>query len=143
MLHTVEIKKRDISDVDTDLNNYAKLCLSEFKGGNIIVEETKLNNDMSIFKCVDISDVIEPDTGDTWIRKNIIGFFHWDKEVINLDDNCSDEAMCFNMSSRLNWEDVELTLRQGSRGSFKAKNIERLKEALSHIYIAAWCALDI
>lgn len=147
MLHTIEIPKRDLTNVDEshhEISSYCRECLKEFKGGNIVVKED-IDEQGLTFKVVDVDDVIEHE-GPPGIRKTSLGFAHWDKEVESLDDDnndgCSDEAMCFGMSNRLRWKDVELV--QGQYYSlYRAPNIDRLKDALSHVYICAWCILDI
>ena len=60
MLHTIEIPKRDLSNVDQtflikklyhEISSYCMDRLKEFKGGNIIVKENVVE-DSSIFQIV-------------------------------------------------------------------------------------------
>ena len=149
MFHTIKLEKRDLSNVDEshhEISSYGLCCLREFKGGNIVVieEMTELG---PVFSVVDKSQVVEHNDG-SGTRKTSLAFAHWSKEVENLDDDnndpyCSDEAMCFQFSDHLKWNDVDLILKQGSSGQFQAPTIHRLKEALNHVYICAWCVLDI
>ncbi len=144
MLHTIEIPKRDLTDIDEnhhEISSYCRQCLEEFKGGKMVVKQSIGEDGIPYFDTLDFSELVEYD-GSPWTRKSTIGFAHWDKEVENLDDDYSDEAMCFNMSSRLKWKDVEL-VHGHYGGIYSAPSIERLKEVLSHVYICAWCPLDI
>lgn len=144
MLHTVELPVRNTLDIDEEhhqISGYCDLCLNLFKGGNIMVKEDVIDEQLSMFTVVDINDVVEQD-GDPWIRKTAIGFAHWSSDVDNLDDPediyASNAAMCFGMSERLRWKDVELSPKV-----CLAPNIDRLREALKHIYVCAWCPLAI
>lgn len=67
-----------------------------------------------------------------------LGFIGWDDEVEDLDAGDSEESQCFGMSNRLRWNDVDLTPEE-----FRAPSIERLREALVHVTLCAWCPDDI
>jgi hypothetical protein len=139
MLHTIYIPKRALLDIDEthhEISSYGRQCLKEFKGGNIVVKQCN-----TTFTIVDYHEIVEEinDTNSS-TAKYQIAFAHWTPEVENLDvgKNESDEAMCFNFSNNLKWNDVNL-----GYGGNTAPTIERLTEALSHVYICAWCPLDI
>jgi hypothetical protein len=144
MLHTIELPNRDMSEIDEEhhqISGYCYLCLNLFKGGNIVVREELVDGEMPRFTIVDVTDVVEH-IGDPWIRKTAIGFAHWDADVDNFDDPesifASDASMCFGMSELLRWNDVELTPKV-----CRALTIDRLREAFKHVYVCAWCPLDI
>lgn len=67
-----------------------------------------------------------------------LGFMSWDKEVVDLDNDQSDASQCFGISMHLKWNEVDM-----STDEFKASSIERLKEALKHVEMGAWCPDDI
>lgn len=76
---------------------------------------------------------------DDWIcDATALGFSGWDDEVEDLDAGDSDESQCFDMSSHLRWNDVDLTPDE-----FRAPSIGRLCEALAHVTFCAWCPGDI
>jgi len=76
--------------------------------------------------------------GDSVMEITALGFSQWDDEVEDLDAGNSDESQCFGMSSHLKWQDVDLPPEE-----FRAPSVERLKEALNHVAICAWCPGDI
>lgn len=76
--------------------------------------------------------------GDDPSDQSSLGFIQWDSEVVDLDNGESDEGQCFGMSNHLKWKDVDMTPHE-----YKAPNIKRLKEALQHVAICAWCPWDI
>ena len=100
----------------------------------IEVEEYK----PSVFKVVD-NNMTE---NGNWVTEaTALGFSQWDDEVQDIDgveDYPSDESQCFGMSNHLQWKDVDLMPYV-----FCAPSIERLKEALTHVAICAWCPGDI
>lgn len=75
-----------------------------------------------------------------WVTENTaLGFSWWDDEVENLDAGFSEVSQCFpGMSCYLKWQNVYLTT-----SDFRAPSVERLKEALNHVAICAWCPGDI
>jgi hypothetical protein len=86
-----------------------------------------------------ITDENMTDKKGNWVVDNTsLGFSGWDDEVKDLDNGYSDESQCFGMSTKLQWNEVVLTLE-----SFSAPSIERLCEALEHVGICAWCPGDI
>ncbi len=85
-----------------------------------------------------VNDSLTVKGGDWIIDETALGFVAWDDEVEDLDTGNSDESQCFGMSSELRWNDVGLTPVE-----FRAPSIERLKEALSHVVVCAWCPGDI
>lgn len=101
--------------------------------GNWIEVEEK---EPGVFSVVDDNMTVK--NGDWVTESTALGFSQWDGEVEDLDAGSSDESQCFDMSSHLKWQDVDLT-----PGEFRAPSIERLKEALSHVAICAWCPGDI
>jgi hypothetical protein len=101
--------------------------------GNWIEVEEK---EPGVFAVVDDNMTVKD--GD-WVTENTaLGFSQWDDEVEDLDAGNSDESQCFGMSSHLKWQDVDLMPEE-----FRAPSIERLKEALNHVAICAWCPGDI
>jgi len=144
MLHTVELPVPDMTDIDEEhhqISEYCYLRLNLFKGGPIIIREDLVDGEMPVFTIVDVTGVVEHN-GDSWIRRTAIAFAHWLPDVDNLDDPenifASDAATAFNMSQRLRWNDVELTPT-----ICRAPNIDKLREAFKHVYVCAWCLLDI
>jgi len=76
--------------------------------------------------------------GDDWIvDPTALGFVDWDGEVENLDKD-SDGFQCFQISDVVRWNDVVL-----GTGQFTGPSIERVKEALRHVTITAWCPGDV
>ncbi len=74
----------------------------------------------------------------SWILETTaLRFYVWDQEIINQDDG---DAHWLQLSERLSWNDVDLDLRSKR---FRAPSIERLKEALLHVNICAWCPGDL
>jgi hypothetical protein len=76
--------------------------------------------------------------GDWIVDSTALGFSSWDAEVKDLDNDQSDASQCFGISMHLKWKDVDMTPDE-----FRAPSIERLKEALNHVAICAWCPGDI
>lgn len=76
----------------------------------------------------------------SWITDSTaLGFAQWSEEVKDLDNGHSDESQCFEMSNKLQWNEVTMEID----GPMCAENIERLCEALEHVTICAWCPGDI
>ena len=98
----------------------------------IEVEEKK----HGVFSVVDNNMTVKD--GNSATENTNLGFSHWDSEVEDLDAGDSDESQCFGMSDHLKWQDVDLTPQE-----FRAPSIERLKEALNHVAICAWCPGNI
>ncbi len=74
----------------------------------------------------------------SWILETTaLGFDIWDEDVINQDHG---DAGWLKLSEHLSWYDVDLNL--GSK-RFRAPSLERLKEALLHVNICAWCLGDL
>lgn len=88
-----------------------------------------------------VNDNMTVKNGDWVTESTALGFSQWDNEVEDLDgadEYSSDESQCFGMSNHLIWKDVDLKPYE-----FRAPSIERLKEALEHVAICAWCPGDI
>ena len=83
-----------------------------------------------------IYTVVDNNMTDT--DQTALGFAWWDDQVEDLDNGSSDESQCFGMSDHLRWHDVDLTPDE-----FRASSLERLKEALAHVEVCAWCPGDI
>jgi hypothetical protein len=148
---TIHIPKTDLSLINEEhhqISNYCRQWLTTSKSGNITVLEQSTFDEkqpnifqMKTFDVIDESEFVEHLTQyNRSTAMNHIGFAHWDAEVENLDnsEDLSDAAMCFGMSQKLRWNDVMLTPY-----TYYAPNIERLREAFSHVYLCAWCPLDI
>lgn len=101
--------------------------------GNWIEVEEKVEGVFTV-----INDNMTVKNGDSITENTNLGFSQWDKEVEDLDNGESDESQCFSMSSHLKWKDVDMTPEE-----FKAPSIKKLKEALKHVAICAWCPGDI
>jgi hypothetical protein len=101
-------------------------------GGWIEVEETS----PGVFDVV--NDDFTVKNGDAIIEATDRGIMSWDSECKDIDNGQSDEAQCFGHSTEVHWNEV-IMMPDG----FRAPSIERLKEALKHISIAAWCPGDI
>jgi hypothetical protein len=107
-----------------------RINLGQKQEGNWIeVEEKK----PGIFTVMD--DNITVKDGDRVTEDVTLGFSEWDDEVEDLDGD-EDSQMC-NISEHLKWQDVDLTPEE-----YHAPSIERLKEALSHVTICAFCPGD-
>ena len=89
-----------------------------------------------VFAVVDDNMTVKD--GDWLSADTNLGFSEWDEEVEDLDGGYSDEGQCFGMSDHLRWQDVDLTPEE-----FHAPSIERVKEALNHVAVCAWCPGDI
>lgn len=98
----------------------------------IEVEEREEN----VFVVVDDNMTVKD--GNRLYTNVALGFISWDDRVEDLDNGSSDESQCFGMSSRLRWNDVEMTPEQ-----FRAPSIFRLMEALTRVVMNAWCPGDI
>lgn len=103
----------------------------ESEGNWIDVEEWKPN----VFTVVDNNMTVK--NGNWVVDQTSLGFTQWDEEVEDFD-HYSDESQCFGMSNHLRWQDVELTPYK-----FRAPSAERLKEALTHVTMCAWCPGDM
>ena len=99
--------------------------------GNWIEVEEK---EPSVFAVVDDNMTVKG--GNRVSDETYLGFTHWDDEVEDLDGDGN--AQCIGISSHLKWKDVDLTPEE-----FRAPSVERLKEALNHVAICAWCHGDI
>lgn len=105
----------------------------EVKKASWIIVERK----GGVFRLVD--DNLTSKDGD-WISDcTDLGFSSWSEEVEDLDNGRSDESQCFEMSNKLQWNEVTLS----PDGPFNAVNIKRLCEALEHVIFCAWCPGDI
>ena len=93
----------------------------------ILVKEEKAG----VFMVVDDSMTVK--NGNSLFENTALSFCHWDEQVEDLDNGKSDESQCLGMSRHLRWNDVDLTPRR-----YTAPNINRLKEALTHVSICAW-----
>jgi len=102
------------------------------EGNWIVVSEKK----QGVFDVIE--DNMTEKGGNGYSDKTALGFSQWDKEVSDLDAGHSDASQCFGISEHLEWHDVDMTPY-----IFEAPNIERLKEALEHVLICAWCPGDI
>jgi hypothetical protein len=89
-----------------------------------------------VFEVVDNNMTVKD--GDPLKKDTALGFSQWDEGVEDLDNGQSDERRWLGISSHLRWQDVNLTPDR-----YTAPNIERLKEALTHVVICAWCLGDI
>jgi hypothetical protein len=102
------------------------------EGNWIEVEETTPGNYDIVNDNMTVKD------GDGIVENVALGFMGWDDEVEDLDNGQSDESQCFGMSDYLRWETVIL-----APDHIEAFSINRIKEALKHITIGAWCPGDI
>lgn len=135
--YRITLKNRPVPPTVT--RSFTPERIRQFPGGPIVIDE----HPQGVFTVVDASAVVEPENGGT--SYSALGFGYWDEQVDNLDvgEGQSDEAMCFDMSRRLRWNDVELFASQSAWMCFHAPTFERVKEALEHVYIINWCVLDI
>jgi len=82
------------------------------------------------------------DKNGVWIYDDVsLGFSEWDETVTDLDRGSSDASQCFGISGHLIWKDVDMAF--DCEYFFKAPSIARIKEALQHVAICAWCPGDI
>jgi len=98
------------------------------------IEVKKASND--VYDIIDNNMTVK--NGD-WITDAVaLGYMDWDNEVEDLDNGSSDGSQCFGISSQLKWKDVIF-----SDYVIRAPSIKRIKEALEHISIGAWCPGDV
>ncbi|MDO8600421.1 MAG: hypothetical protein Q7R73_02245 [bacterium] len=106
----------------------------QLRGGKQIVVERKKKN---VFVVVD--DNFTAKNGNRLGDKILRCFEKWDSEVEDLDRGFSDTASCFKGSSEhLKWQDVDLTPNK-----FVTSTLKKLKEAFSHVTLAAYCPGDL
>lgn len=101
------------------------------EGGTITVEETEPGT----FEIVDNS--LTQKGGDWRVANTALAFKEWDDDVENIDRG-GDAQVLLGLSESLRWKDVELT-------SFEihAPSLDRLKEALEHVTLCAYCSGDL
>ena len=84
-----------------------------------------------------VDDNMTVKNGDWVVDNTSLGFSWWDDEVI-IRDVDSELFEYFGISQHLRWRDVNLAPYR-----FRAPSFQRLREALSHVHLCAWCPGDM
>lgn len=129
----IDLPRPGLSMTPTSIGEILTGRTQRKKSGNWIeVKEVE----SGVYRIVD--DGMTHKEGNPIINMTALGFSSWDHEVTDLDAGNSPESQLFGLSTHLVWQDVEF-------GPFdiKAPSIERLKEALDHVTVSAWCPGDI
>ena len=85
-----------------------------------------------------ISDNGLTEQGDPQLVKTRLGYTAWEEDVLDLDAGSTEQSQKLKVSCHLRWEDVEFFERH-----INAPSVDRIKEALRKITIAAWSEGDL
>ena len=126
MNHTITIHNNDIYNDSHEISDF---CLSKNFDFKITLVETPINQRLSTFVVEHKSNTYS------------VGICDWDTNCHNCDvdgvEDESDEAMCFDMSTKIVCGSVHIIARQEFM-VILASNIESVKDALTHVQLCEW-----